>query len=210
MGRQLISVRKLGYVSEPEVAIVEVYQDRIANAGFVLKELETATKIDTVAPAGWFVRKSSALVNPVISIPPAPPSRRIVRFEEDFDEAYTAPPQVTRSNKTTPPESESSTQQARQALAGTEITVTSNHDGAVIIVNSAPTPHTTPYTFNGLDRGIYSFSLEKEGYEVQPDEISVSLTRSHQSELVAFKLLPDDSWPRPLGSIADRTVSCGY
>jgi len=217
VGRQLITVRKLGYVSDPEVAIVEVYEDRIANAGFVLKEAKKIAKIDSVAPGRPVRQEIFSTGEPVHSIPPAPPPRRIVKYEDDYvSEDYdyyaeTSPlrqeSHPTETVSSTP--SSASTQQARIALSETEITVTSNPEGASIVVNSAPTPHKTPYTFNGLDRGVYAFTLTKEGYKVFPDEISVSLTRSGQSELVAFNMNPDDSWPRPIVRLVTEPLAAG-
>ncbi|MBU0691354.1 PEGA domain-containing protein [bacterium] len=218
VGRQLITVRKPGYVSEPEVAIVEVYEDRIANASFLFKEAKDVAKKDSITPIRAVRQEIFSTGEPVISIPPAPQSRRIVKYEDDYvpeDYEYypdTSSPVERQSHLTqsAPPTSpEASTQTARKALSETEITVTSNPEGASIIVNSALTPHTTPYTFNGLDRGLYAFSLSKEGYNVYPAEISVSLSRSGQSELVAFNLKPDDTWPRPLVRLLTEPLAAG-
>lgn len=213
VGRQLITVRKLGYVADPEVAIVEVYQDRVANASFVLKESDSTAQQDSIVPVRPVRQEIFSTGEPVVSIPPAPPQRRIVKFEDEYvpdDYAYyEEKPQVTESSRQVQSKPEASTQTARKALAETEITVTSNPEGASILVNSAHTPHRTPYTFNGLDRGVYAFSLVKEGYNSQPDEISVSLTRSGQSELVAFNMVPDKSWPRPLVRLQTEPLAAG-
>jgi hypothetical protein len=214
-GRQLITVRKPGYVSDPEVAIVEVLEDRIANASFVLTEAHTAEKVDTIAPARPIRQEIFSTGEPVNTIPPAPPARRIVKFEDNYvsdDYSVNAVPdrRSSQSNQSqTVQEPMSSTNTGRMALTETQINVTSNPADAVIVVNSAPTPHRTPYTFSGLDRGVYTFGLVKDGYEVVPAETTISLTRSGQSELVDFNLRPDDSWPRPVVRLSTEPLAAG-
>jgi hypothetical protein len=217
-GRQLITVRKPGYISDPEVAIVEVFKERVANASFVLTEAHHAAKVDTVAPAKPIRQEIFSTGEPVNTIPPAPPSRRIVRFEdnyvsENYDDysASTAPSEGSypSSPNQAVQQPTSSTNTARMALTETQITVTSDPSDAAIVVNSAPTPHRTPYTFTGLDRGVYSFSLLKDGYQIIPAETTISLARSGQSELVAFNLKPDDTWPRPSVRLSTEPLAAG-
>jgi hypothetical protein len=91
----------------------------------------------------------------------------------------------------------------------TQVTVSSVPDGATIIVNGASSGHVTPYTFRGLDRGLYSFAVDLEGYLTRPDSLLISLNEDFQRELASFELTPDPSLPRPALTVSTAPLAAG-
>lgn len=221
VGRRLITVRGPGLVSNPEVAIVEVQRDRMAIATFVISDSAGLAKTDIV-PVRDGVRQDIFATDEemIRSIPAAPRRKQMLDFsevsQEDLESFRRNPgtqvensiPQP-RQAQTTSIESTQLTEEDRQSLTGTQITVTSEPDGAQIIVNGARTTNRTPYTFRGLDRGYYVFSLELADHLATPDSIEIALSESNQSELASFSLQPINKLPVPQLSIQTKPLAAG-
>ncbi|MBK6909971.1 MAG: PEGA domain-containing protein [bacterium] len=218
-GRRLVTVRALGMIADPEVAIVEIQRDRTAVAVFTLRDSADVVKSDNIASRDRvrqdaFARDEEA----VRSIPPAPARRTMMDYEEDVDretERFERPvtdfiPHQRRSAAdTTATDLGSIPIESVRALTGTQITVSSEPVGALIVVNGARTGNRTPHTFRGLDRGIYVFTLELDGHIVKPDSIEVYLTADSQAELAAFSMQPLQQLPVPQLTVQTKPLAAG-
>lgn len=223
VGRRLITVRAPGYISEPEVAIVEIQEGRMSAASFLLRDSAQVVKSDKIVGRGGVRQEIFAETDQTMrSIPAAPPRTSLLDFSDpsveeqagwardnytDVKPANPQPqPRMESSSSTTPA---AVTDADRQSLIGTQITVTSEPPGAVILVNGARTTNSTPHTFRGLDRGYYVFSLELEGHLAKPDSIEIVLGESNQSELAAFSLEPLQKLPVPQLSVSTKPLAAG-
>lgn len=221
IGRRLITVRAPGYISEPEVAIVEIQQGRMSAASFVLRDSAQVVKSDKIVGRGGVRQEIFSDTDQAMrSIPAAPPRTSLLDFSDPSVEeqagwardSYTDPKPVNpqpRTESSLPMAPDVITDADRQALLGTQITVTSEPPGAAILVNSARTTNSTPHTFRGLDRGYYVFSLELEGHLAKPDSIEIVLGESNQSELAAFSLEPLQKLPVPQLSVSTKPLAAG-
>ncbi|MBL0060402.1 MAG: hypothetical protein IPP40_02620 [bacterium] len=221
IGRRLITVRGPGLVSDPEVAIVEIQQDRMSIATFVMSDSARLATPDIV-PVRDGVRQDifSTDEEMIRSIPAAPQRKSMLDFSDFGDDELTNTNRNngsrTETTKPAPRLSQSSgsapnqiSEVTRTSLTGTQITVTSEPTGALIIVNGARTMNRTPYTFRGLDRGYYVFSLELAEHLATPDSIEIALSESGQSELASFSLQPVNKLPVPQLSVQTRPLAAG-
>ncbi|MCB9357243.1 MAG: PEGA domain-containing protein [Calditrichaeota bacterium] len=219
-GRRFVTVRAPGLISEPEVVIVEIQKGRTAVAAFIMRDSISAAKADTFS-AKRGVRQDIFAEDQsyVRAIPPAPPSPEMLDYSDpdvdDFADRGTVPrfePRVRPSSESLTESGESDSRvsdDTRKSLAGTQITVSSEPPGARILVNGARTTSSTPYTFRGLDRGYYVFSIEMPGHAATPDSIEVVLTLDGQSELAAFSLEPLEKLPIPQLTISTKPLAAG-
>jgi hypothetical protein len=216
VGRRFVTLRMPGYVTDPEVAIVEIQSDRTALASFMLKDSTTVVRKDVV-PSPRDVRQTIFDLDEraVRSIPPAPSRSGLIDYAEadieEYDNSQSKPdrPSIGEMNTQDGNSDQLDAPSARAPLTGTEISVTSSPDGAAIWVNGAVTELKTPYTFHGLDRGLYVFSLEYPNHKSNPDSIQVLLRYSQQHELVSFALEPQIKLPDPQLSVQTKPLAAG-
>ncbi len=218
IGRRLITVRGPGLISDPEVAIVEVQRDRMSIATFVMSDSARVATPDIV-PVRDGVRQDIFTTDEemIRSIPAAPQRKSMLDFSDITDDELRANDRNGGSRNETsipqPRQTETSnteiSETARVSLTGTQITVTSEPTGALIIVNGARTTNRTPYTFRGLDRGYYVFSLELAEHLVTPDSIEIALSESGQSELASFSLQPVNKLPVPQLTVQTKPLAAG-
>ncbi|MBU0508482.1 hypothetical protein KKH27_06585 [bacterium] len=207
-GRKIITVRKMGLVSDPEFAVIEVLSGGAKLVRFNLHEPEPVVPQDTIPPLRAVRQEVFSTGEPVHAIPPAilRPTRRLV----DFSTSGISRERITRADAEWKPSGvKPVNQEDIGSLQGTQITVTSTPPNAEIWVNGALTTRATPYTFRGLDRGIYSFRARRDGFTAKPDSIVVALARDAQHELVAFELLPDLTLPKPKLVVTTSPLAAG-
>lgn len=218
-GRRLVTVRGQGIISDPEVAIVEIQEDRLSIATFVMTDSASLSRHDIV-PVRDGVRQDVFATDEemIRSIPAAPGRKSMLDFSESDFEGDDYLPYKAQSQTSVPkPRNETSddssqttmTEEVRHSLSGTQITVSSEPNGALIVVNSARTTNRTPYTFRGLDRGYYVFSLELDGYLATPDSIEIALSENGQNELAAFSLESRVKLPIPQLTIQSKPLAAG-
>lgn len=221
-GRKIVTVRKANYISDPEFASVRIGDDSLTSVRFVLRPASQVLRTDSIPPLRSVRQEIFSTGEPVLAVPPAPRVRPLVNFER-----RSAPPREPVSQEplapahepdSAPPESAPPAEdqwtsdtfsEETTSLVGTEITVSSNPEGARIFVNGAPTPRTTPYTFRGLDRGIYVFRVESDAALAEPDSITVALSLDDQHELASFNVLPDLTIPKPTLVVSTAPLAAG-
>lgn len=199
-GRRIVTVRMEGFVSDPEFAVAEVRQRVVSRVSFDLRLPPSALRSDTIPPLRHVRQELFGSGEPVRAVPPAPRgSAPLVDFSPQAEGgAYGDLYPSTTGGAYAPLLPEwTDTTAISGTIQGTKVTVTSVPDGAEIVVNGAPTPRRTPYTFRGLDRGIYSFRVRQEGFTARPDSIVLALNHDYQQELAAFELQADTTLPRP-------------
>lgn len=217
VGRRLITVRAPGYVSDPEVIIVEIQKGKTASASFVMRDSTDLVKSDQVESRSVRQDVFSGGGRTVRSIPPAPPRSNLLDFSDPTlpEDERMAADRLQDDLSIVAPRNESSsspntiTEEERHSLTGTQITVTSEPPGARIIVNGARTTNATPYSFRGLDRGYYVFSLDAAGQLCTPDSIEIALSLDGQSELAAFSLEPLEKLPVPQVACSTKPLAAG-
>lgn len=221
VGRRLITVRAPGLISDPEVAIVEIQAGRIGVAAFSMVDSVTASKGPEIVPLRDGVRQDIfALDEAMIRSIPAAPKRRSMLLYGDLDsdrnpeagEKLVGQAILPLTHKDTVNALQGTANKAaleRTTLTGTSISVSSEPAGGAILVNGARTPNKTPYTYRGLDRGYYVFSIELDGYIPSPDSIEIVLTENDQSELAAFSLQPVNKLPTPQLTITTVPLAAG-
>ena len=207
LGRRIITVRKSSFVSDPEFAVVEVRRDRSTEVRFILKDARKVVTVDTIPP----LNPRQALLStgePLRPVSAAEPrrGRSLVDFADVQDLAPDMSDFIPRASVSTTPDVGVPVATALQA---TQVTVSSDPEGAEIWVNGAPTTRVTPYTFHGLDRGMYVFRVSREGFAANPESTSISLVRDAQSELVAFELLSAAALPKPTLTVATAPLAAG-
>jgi hypothetical protein len=220
VGRQIVTVRKQGYVSDPEVLIVELKEGEIAQAAFSLKVEKEIKKTDSIPPLRAVRQEVFSTGVPMRSIPPTlgrqermldvlakrPESARDYIQIRDHSATDTTAIEPQRLAEDAPHEKSES---VVYSLIETEIIVSCSQEGGEILVNGKATPRAAPYTFRGLDRGVYVFSLVRPGFIAKPESILVSLTRDYQHELVAFELTADKSLPQPTLTVNTTPPAAG-
>jgi hypothetical protein len=189
-GRRIITIRMEGLVSDPDFAVAEVRRGVVSQVSFDLKVPPAAMRSDTIPPLRHVRQEVFSTGEPVRALPPAPRGiTPLVDFTPESERGVSA--ETWRTPEWT------DTASISGSIQGTKVTVTSVPDDAEIVVNGAPTPRRTPYTFRGLDRGIYSFRVRREGFTVRPDSVVLALNHDYQQELAAFDLQADTTLPRP-------------
>jgi hypothetical protein len=196
-GRHIVTVRKDGLTSEPEFGVTEVRHNVVSQVFFDLKPPRPTAKSDTIAPLSRGPRQIFSTGEPVRALPPTPRSNvPLVDFTPEAERSPTALPSFASGEMSRVP-TWTDTTAVLGSIQGTKVTVTSVPDQAEIFVNGAPTPRLTPYTFRGLDRGVYSFRVRREGFTARPESVVVALNRDYQQELAAFDLRSDTTLPQP-------------
>lgn len=218
-GRQIITVRKEGFISLPEVVVADVKQGELTMVSFVLRNERSLARTDSIPPLRNVRQEIFSTGEPVNSVPPAfyrSPSRRLVDFSSRSQErSWSETPgrvknepsrevPINNFSSVVPSETDN---QASASL--TQITISSVPDGAQIIVNGTTTSRVTPYTFRGLEQGLYVFRLAKPGFFSKPDSITVSLVEADQTELAVFDLVADKTLPKPTLTVATTPPAAG-
>lgn len=207
-GRQIITVRMGGLVSDPEFVVLQVESNQRLDANFVMHSPRPVVPQDTIPPLTAVRQEVFSTGEPVHAIPPAVlrSSRRLVDFSRpDISREGRARSAQTSPSATALPV----TSEETASLQGTQVSVTSTPPNAEIWVNGALTARSTPYTFRGLDRGVYSFRVRRDGYIAKPESVTVSLRSDYENELVAFDLVPDASLPQPKLVISTTPIAAG-
>lgn len=211
-GRQIITVRKGNFVSEPEFAVVEIKSHETSRVRFVLRVAQEAVPRDSIAPLRPVRQDIFSTGVPIYAVPPGALRQRLL----DVTQRSGAPQDRLPFTQTPAKEYVASstpsavTDLSVAPLSSTQITVSSVPDGAQILVNGKPSSRVTPYTFRGLDRGLYSFRVQQDGYVVKPESIAVTLTTDFQRELAAFELSLDPTLPQPLLTISTSPLAAGF
>ncbi len=215
-GRCIVTVRKSGFVSDPEMAVADVKEGQVVRVSFVLRAEQAQLKTDSIPPLRQVRQEIFSTGEPIRAVPPAVYRRnsRLVDFSKR--ERTPSQPQITSTeppsgsgDQSSQTRAEGSAAQEATGIQGTEITVSSTPEGAQIVVNGQTTPRTTPYTFHGLEEGMYIFRLLKPGYLAKPDSIAVVLSSDYQNELAAFELRSDAALPKPTLTIATTPPAAG-
>ncbi|HEY3294285.1 MAG TPA: PEGA domain-containing protein [bacterium] len=214
-GKQIITVRKDSYVSEPEFAVVDVSRHETSRVRFTLKPAQEAVTQDSVAPLRPVRQDIFSTGVPFRSVSPGSYHQRrvldVTQHNSEPDDRTDPNPAAFRTESSgVAPLTSSSSDLPAAPLSSTQITVSSNPDGAQILVNGQPSSHVTPYTFRGLDRGVYSFRVKQDGFVARPESISVTLTTDFQRELAAFELSPDPTLPQPALTISTGPLAAGF
>lgn len=199
-GRRIVTVRREGFVSDPDFAVAEVRRGVVSRVSFDLRTPPGVTRSDSIPPLRHVRQEVFNTGEPVRALPPAPRSATpLIDFSPESERGVSAGPSrsATGSDEAWPTPEWTDTASISGSIQGTKVTVTSVPDGAEIVVNGAPTPRRTPYTFRGLDRGFYSFRVRREGFTVRPDSVVLALNHDYQQELAAFDLQADTTLPRP-------------
>lgn len=209
LGRHIITVRKPGLISDPEFAVAEIRRDVVSRVSFDLTPPPVGKKSDSIPPLRDVRQEIFSSGEPVKTVSPGANAERLLI---DFTN------EAARIGSSTPTHAISSfdssvsyispdTVPVASTLLGTKVTVSSIPEGADIWVNGALTSRITPYTFRGLDRGIYSFKVSRAGMQVRPDSVVIALNRDYQDALVAFELAPDSSIPRPVLTVSTAPLA---
>lgn len=200
LGRRIITVRKEGFSSDPEFAVADVRRDVVSRVSFELNAQAIPGKVDSIPPLRSVRQEIFSTGEPIHALPPASRDRHTL---VDFSMSYQRVPSEPYSQRdfamldTAQSSAWSDTVPVSTSIQETKVTITSVPNGAEIIVNGAPTPRMTPYTFRGLDRGVYSFHVRRNGYFTRPDSVVLTLNHNFQEELAAFELLRDTTLPQP-------------
>jgi hypothetical protein len=200
MGRRIITVRLVGYLSDPEFVVADVRSDVVSRVTFKMKPQTTAGRSDSIPPLHSVRQEIFSTGEPVHAVPPAQRERSpLVDFSMNVlqTEAIEAPFIGFDSTDERRELAWNDTVPVSTSIQGTKVTVSSVPNAAEIIVNGAATPRVTPYTFRGLDRGVYSFSVRRDGFQTRPDSIILTLNHDFQEELAAFELMRDTTLPQP-------------
>jgi hypothetical protein len=214
-GRAIVTVRKDGYISQPEFVVVEVTKNLTNQVRFILRSRRDIITRDSVTPPQPVHEDVLTTGESVRTLPPA-----VMRTEHklvDYAEKVAAPTETSEKPEVRKelPLYVASKEDERNSiidspLTGTQITVTSaGADGAEIGVNGSATEKKTPYTFRDLDRGTYAVRIHRAGYDAKPESVLVSLVRDYQSELVSFELIVNHALPRPHLTISTAPLAAG-
>jgi len=207
-GRQIITVRKGTLVSDPEFIVLEMKNSERAVAHFSMRAPQPVIPQDTIPPLQAVRQEVFSTGEPVHAIPPAVlrSNRRLVDFSQ---------PDITRDDGSRKRQTSRDaavspiTSQDVASLQGTQVSVTSTPPDAEIWVNGALTARVTPYTFHGLDRGLYSFRVRRDGYVARPESVTVALQTDFENELISFDLISDASLPQPKLVISTTPIAAG-
>jgi hypothetical protein len=208
VGRRSVTVGKTGYASHPEVVFVNVIQDTVALVEFRLVSTKPALPLpaETLGIPVGLPEDTLALVEgmPLGDSLGSYPEASLLQETTEFvpvEEDTTLEHELISEEppKLVPPRV--------SEIEGTSIAVLSVPEGAEIILNGDSAGHQTNYTFNDLPRGTYFITVRKKGYVPKPSSVRVDLTRSHQSELVAFEFSLDETVPPPQLTVITEPVA---
>lgn len=200
LGRRIVTVRKSGYISDPEFVVADVRRNVVGRVTFDMKPHTITEKSDSIPPLRSVRQEIFLTGEPVHALSPAPRERHpLVDFSmtSQRDENTQWPPRDFNLTDAVHEPAWSDTVPVSTSVQGTKVTVSSIPNGADIWVNGAPTPRMTPYTFRGLDRGVYSFRVRRDGFSARPDSVVLTLNHNFQEELAAFELTRDTTLPQP-------------
>jgi hypothetical protein len=209
LGRAIVTVRKDGYISQPEFVVAEVTRDRTNQVRFTLRNRQNIIARDSVTPPQPLQEHILTTGEPVRTLPPAimRTEHKLVDYADKIAES-SAPGEAPSNGKEPLPYVART--ETSLPLTGTQITVTSaGADGAEIWMNGAAAGKKTPYTFRDLDRGTYAVRIHRAGYDARPESVLVSLVRDYQSELVSFELTVNQALPRPHLTILTTPLAAG-
>lgn len=221
-GRKIVTVRKQDFVSDPEFAIVPVADDSITSVFFKLTPAEHTLRSDSIPPLSSVRQEIFSTGEPIQAIPPASYrsaplldySHRIQQRIQSSENSQD-PDRFAEAPNSLPPEEQPASGEGSEytsesaVIEGTEVLITSSPEGAHIWVNGGETPRVTPYTFRGLDRGMYIFKTFQDGMIVEPESVVVRLGESYQHELASFKLSPDPKLPKPTLVVHTTPLAAG-
>jgi hypothetical protein len=208
LGRNIVTIRRAGYISDPEFAVADVSKSRVAVVQFILKLARESVIRDTVANPKPISNKYSSS-NDIRSIPPA-----VMHFDRklvDYSPRERINPVQTSTGNPDPilaPNAIIGPDTSRTTLSGTQITVTSSGgDKAEIFINGVNTGKVTPSSFHELSHGQYTIQILRPGFRVKPDSVSFALLRDYQSELASFEMTPDLTLPKPTLAITTSPLA---
>jgi hypothetical protein len=186
-GRRSISVKKGGYIAEPEVAFVTVLHDTCATVDFRLARKDTISKL---SDSMGFVETPFAELTPGLEVAPQPSSSTSAFDSEAIDtsELEAIEETLAQGFRSMSQATEKTPSPSKQDLEGTTVAVSSNPTGAQIIINGDTTDYRTNCTFRDFRRGGYVISVFKKGYVTKPETVRIDLVRNYQSELISFDL----------------------
>jgi hypothetical protein len=212
LGRAIVTVRKSGYISDPEFIAIEIVRDRVNQARFILRKERDTIVRDTVPAPRPVASDILSTGQTIRSVPPTmiPFNRKYVDYsnQDRASSNLTSPPVLLPTDRPAVETYRSDT--TARSLTGTQITVTtSGAAGGEIYINGLPSSKMTPYTFRELDRGTYVLRIQLAGFTCKPDSIVMVLTRDYQSELAAFNVTQNPSLPKPTLTISTIPPAAG-
>lgn len=212
-GRRSVTIYKSSYHVEPEVIFVSVVTDSVVSADFKLISTDTTRILDYDS----LVSMESEYEEILLALKETREPERIPTTQsyleeakkfiaaEDNEEPITIEQEdISQTQDLTSIEEEEPP--SPEIIEGTSILITSTPEDAEIIINGDSTGHRTNRTFQGLSRGSYFISVYKKGYLSNPEEVRIDLSRDFQSEIVAFDLSLDESFPPPKLTIVTEPI----
>ena len=198
-GRYVVSVAKSGYSVFPESVVVQVVKDSWATANFVLTESKGAIFVNSDPSGG------SIILDHLFTGKITPDTL----FEVDLGDHVVS---LEKSGYLASPESlivtvvENQTTSAEFILLDTlygSLKVSSNIDGATIVMDNQTTGSTTPHIFfNNVPIGTHIVSVFKEGYSNDHPAKEVVNIATGDTILVNFNLSPASVGPDTEGQLA--------
>jgi len=209
-GRRSVTVRKPGYLAEPEVRFVDVIQDSLTIITFHLVERPMASQDSDSVGFLESLREDIPIDWEQMSSPPLSSDDAARDHPDEAEEELAATEEIVEHDTATPVlATEQPPIRVQESITGASIAVSSNPAGAEIIINGDSTGHQTNYTFHDLLRGTYFVAARKQGYISKPDIVQIDLSRDYQSELVAFSLTLDESLPSPQLTVSTEPIKGG-
>lgn len=171
VGKVTVSVRKSGYRSNPPFATIHISTGKIKQIKFQMEEEYLLAFYDGVEVR----EKSMSVPAQMYQALPRPERKRTMPIPME------KPKRIERLNLT------------RQIMGS--IIVSANEKDCEIFMNGQSTGRATNATLSEVPQGMYSISVVKEGYVVDPPIVDVSIERDLQSELVVFDVRPEREVP---------------
>ena len=173
VGKVTVSVRKDGYRPTPPFVVLNIRHGQIPKVHFQLEEEYLLAFYEGVEVR----EKPTSIPARMYDALPKPAKRRVTQL-----------PATSRTRRESP-------QRSRQILGS--IIVSANEKDAEILLNGQSTGMMTSSTLEDVPQGMYTVSVVKEGYLVDPPSIDVKIERDLQSELIVFNLRPEKEAPMP-------------
>ncbi len=170
-GKYSVTLEMKGHITEPFVQVVHVLRNQHSALHFdLLPALQAAEVIPQPDPVSSKPEKPREKYKPSVPIP----EPRLTRRET-----------TTRQTPSTPPSSSQETPTEFGALD-----VASNIFGADIYMDGKNTGQITNATLL-VPVGTHRFSVDKDNYKVQPEEIVVEIRGSDMDRFILFELIQD-------------------
>ncbi len=177
-GKYSVTLEMKGYVTEPFVQVVHVLRKQLSAVHFDLVPApQTAEVIPQPEPVSSEPKKPREEYKPSIPIPESQMTRRETTRERA--------PTTTRKTPSTPPRPSQETPTEFGALE-----VASNIFGADIYMDGKNTGQITNATLL-IPVGTHRFSVAKDNYKVQPEEMVVEIRASDVDKFILFELIQD-------------------